>query len=412
MKCMEIYLLQLKRLLHRFIHIETRGLFSSSIVCFNHTCDVKTSCNLPNFDLQRFAEGEDKTEEPTEKRRKDAREKGQVARSQELNAAFVLLMGFFCLRILWEYIYTNISEYTVYIYTHLAQSTSIENIRELFIGIMLLLAKTSFPIMVAILIIGLGINIFQVGLVVSTQRLNINLGKLNPINGFGRIFSKRSLVELIKSIFKILIIGSFIYMYLKDQIPFMPYLMYFDLARSLEEIANIIFNMVFKVIAIIIVMGILDYAYQKWQTTQDLKMSKQEVKDEHKQMEGDPQIKGKIRRKQREMAMMRMMQEVPKADVIITNPTHLAVALMYKQGMVAPLIIAKGQDLVADRIKQIAREHKITIVENKPLARALYAAAEVGDMVPNELYQAVAEVLAYVYRLKNRVPKQAQRSAA
>ena len=201
MKCMEIYLLQLKRLLHRFIHIETRGLFSSSIVCFNHTCDVKTSCNLPNFDLQRFAEGEDKTEEPTEKRRKDAREKGQVARSQELNAAFVLLMGFFCLRILWEYIYTNISEYTVYIYTHLAQSTSIENIRELFIGIMLLLAKTSFPIMVAILIIGLGINIFQVGLVVSTQRLNINLGKLNPINGFVRIFSKRSLFELIKSIF-------------------------------------------------------------------------------------------------------------------------------------------------------------------------------------------------------------------
>ena len=409
MECMRIYLLQLKHLLHRFVYIETQDKISDDL---SYKDSIGPSYKLPNFDLQRFAEGEDKTEEPTEKRRKDAKAKGQVARSQELNAAFVLLMGFFCLRILWEYIYTNISEFTVYIYTHLPESTSIETIRELFISIMLLLAKTSFPVMIAIMIIGLGINIFQVGFMFSTQKIELKLSKLNPINGFGRIFSKRSIVELIKSIFKIIIIGSFIYMYLKDQIPFMPYLIYFDLGRSLEEIANIIFNMVFKVIAIIIIMGILDYAYQRWQTTQDLKMSKQEVKDEHKQMEGDPQIKGKIRRKQREMAMMRMMQEVPKADVIITNPTHLAVALMYKQGMIAPVVIAKGQDLVAERIKQIAREHKVTIVENKSLARALYAATEVGDIVPNELYQAVAEVLAYVYRLKNRVPKQAQRSAA
>ena len=400
MQCMEIYLLLLGRLLrfHRFNFINTYNKLPSN--------------NLHYFDLQRFAEGEDKTEEPTEKRRNDAKKKGQVARSQELNTAFVLLMGFFILRILWEYIYENIAGFTVYIYTHLPESTSIETIRELFIEIMLLLAKTSFPVMVAIMIIGLGVNFFQVGLMFSTEKIEPKLSKLNPINGFGRMFSKRSLVELVKSIFKIIIIGSFLYMYLKDQIPFMPYLMYFDLGRSLEEIASIIFNMVFKVIAIIIIMAILDYAYQKWQTTQDLKMSKQEVKDEHKQMEGDPQIKGKIRRKQREMAMMRMMQEVPKADVIITNPTHLAIALMYKQGMVAPLVIAKGQDLVAEKIKQIAREHKITIVENKPLARALYSAAEVGDVVPHELYQAVAEVLAYVYRLKNRVPKQAQQSAA
>ena len=390
---METYLLHLRRLLHYHKFISDN---SSSLI----------------FDLQRFAEGEDKTEEPTEKRRRDAREKGQVARSQELNTVFVLLTGFFALRILWEYIYTNIAEYTIYIYTHLAQSTSIETIREIFLGIMLLLAKTSFPIMLSILIIGLGINIFQVGWVISTGRIQFNLEKLNPINGFGRILSKRSLVELVKSIFKIIIIGSFLYSYLKDQIPFMPYLIYFDLARSLEEIADIIFTMVFKVIAIIMIMAVLDYMYQKCQLTQDFKMSKQEVKDEHKQMDGDPQIKGKIRRKQREMAMMRMMQEVPKADVIITNPTHLAIALMYKQGMVAPIIIAKGQDIVAERIKQIARDYKIAIVENKPLARALYAATEIGDIVPQELYQAVAEVLAYVYRLKNRAPKQTQRSAA
>ena len=399
MQCMEIYLLYLKKFLHHR-KFDTLGIFTES----------QTSSKLSNFDLQLFAD--EKTEEPTEKRRKDARNKGQVARSVELNTVFVLLTGFFMLRIFWEYIYTNIAEYTVYIYNHLAQSTSIETIRELFLGIMLLLAKTSFPIMVSIMIIGLGINIFQVGWNVSTEKISFKLSKLNPINGFGRIISKRSLIELIKSIFKIIIIGSFLYTYLEDQIPFMPYLMYFDLGKSLEEIAAIIFTMVFKVIAIIMIMAVLDYMYQQWQTTQDLKMSKQEVKDEHKQMEGDPQIKGKIRRKQREMAMMRMMQEVPKADVIITNPTHLAIALMYKPGMVAPIIIAKGQDLVAERIKQIARDNKITIVENKPLARALYTSTEVGDIVPHELYQAVAEVLAYVYRLKNRIPKQAKPSAA
>ena len=352
------------------------------------------------FDLQRF-DGE-KTEEPTAKKRSDARNKGQVARSQELNTAFVLMAGFLALRVLWEYVYVNISEYTIYLYTHLSQSTSTESIGELFIGIMLLLAKTVMPIMLAILIVGLGINLYQVGIVLSTERLEPKLSNLNPINGFGRIFSKRSLVELVKSILKIIIIGYFLYLYLKDQIPFLPQFIFFDLPHSLATAADIIFDMAFQVIGVIMLMAAADYKYQQWQTTQDLKMSKQEVKDEYKQMEGDPQIKGKIKQKQRQMAMQRMMKEVPKADVIITNPTHLAIALQYKKGMVAPLVVAKGQDLVADRIKQIAREHHVIIVENKPVARALYSAVEVGGTVPAELYQAVAEILAYVYRIKHR----------
>lgn len=352
------------------------------------------------FDLQRF-DGE-KTEEPTAKRRADARKKGQVGRSQELNTAFVLLIGFLVLRILWEYLYVNIAEYTIYLYTHLSQSMSTEGISELFIGIMLLLAKTAFPVMIAILIVGLAVNIYQVGLMFSTEKLELRLSNLNPINGFGRIFSKRSLVELVKSILKIIIIGFFLYLYLKDQIPYMPEFIFFDLPESLAMIADIIFTMAFQVIAVIMVLAAADYAYQKWQTTQDLKMSKQEVKDEFKQMEGDPQIKGKIKQKQRQMAMQRMMSEVPKADVIVTNPTHLAVALQYKKGMVAPVVLAKGQDLVAERIKQIAREHRIIIVENKPVARALYEAVEVGGTVPAELYQAVAEIIAYVYRIKHR----------
>jgi len=353
------------------------------------------------FDLQLFADG-DKTEEPTAKKREDARKKGQVGKSQELNTAFVLLMGFFMLKILWDTIYLNIADYTKYILSHPAQTVDTETVIQLFLGIVELLAKTSFPIMLAIMFIGLGINFFQVGLNFNTEAMEPKLDKLNPINGFGRIFSKRALVEMVKSIFKIIVIGAALYVVLVDHVLSMPQFIFFGLETSLGQIADIIFNMAFKICGLILVLGVLDLAYQKWQTTQDLKMTKQEVKDEFKQSEGDPQIKGKIKQKQRQMAMARMMQEVPKADVIVTNPTHFAVALEYHKGMVAPRVLAKGQDLVAQRIKEIARENGVAIVENKPLARALFASTEVGDSVPQELYQAVAEVLAYVYRLKHR----------
>lgn len=352
------------------------------------------------FDLQRFAGGE-KTEEPTAKKRADARKKGQVGRSQELNTAFVLLVGFFTLKLLWDSIYLSIASYTTYVFTNLNQSIDTENIIHIFIGIIVVLAKTAFPVMFAIMLIGLAINFFQVGLNFNTESIEFKLDKLNPINGFGRIFSKRSLVELAKSFFKILVIGFFLYRFIHEQILAMPQFMFFDLTTSLALVAEIIFQMAFIVIGVIMIMALMDYGYQKWQTTQDLKMTKQEVKDEMKQSEGDPQIKGKIRQKQRQMAMARMMKEVPKADVIVTNPTHYAIALSYQQGMSAPLVVAKGQDLVAQRIKEIAREARVPIIENKPLARAIYAAVQIGDAIPQELYQAVAEVLAYVYRLKH-----------
>lgn len=360
------------------------------------------------FNLQLFAEGE-KTEEPTGKKREDAKKKGQVARSQELNTAAVLLIGFFVLMVLWKYIYGNIAGYTTYIFSHLGDEVTIEFLMKSLIDIMVLLAQTAMPVMFAVLIAGLGINLYQVGITISTEKIEPKLDNLNPINGFGRIFSKRSLVELFKSLFKIAIIGFFLYRYLREQVGHIPDFMFYDLEQSLVEFADIIFMLAFQIIAVIIVLAVLDYAYQQWQTTQDLMMTKQEVKDEMKQTEGDPQIKGKIKQKQREMAMRRMMQEVPKADVIITNPTHFAVALMYHKGMIAPVVLAKGQDKVAQRIKEIAADYKIPIVENKPLARALYAAVEIGGIVPRELYQAVAEVLAYVYRLKNK--KQLRRSA-
>ena len=352
------------------------------------------------FDLQRFAGGE-KTEEPTAKKRADARKKGQVGRSQELNTAFVLLVGFFTLKLLWDSIYLSIASYTTYVFTNLNQSVDTENIIHIPTRRSSDLAKTAFPVMFAIMLIGLAINFFQVGLNFNTESIEFKLDKLNPINGFGRIFSKRSLVELAKSFFKILVIGFFLYRFIHEQILAMPQFMFFDLTTSLALVAEIIFQMAFIVIGVIMIMALMDYGYQKWQTTQDLKMTKQEVKDEMKQSEGDPQIKGKIRQKQRQMAMARMMKEVPKADVIVTNPTHYAIALSYQQGMSAPLVVAKGQDLVAQRIKEIAREARVPIIENKPLARAIYAAVQIGDVIPQELYQAVAEVLAYVYRLKH-----------
>ncbi len=354
------------------------------------------------FDLQLFADdGGEKTEEPTGKKLSDARNKGQVAKSQELNAAFILFIGFWSMKILGSFTYREIAGYTTYIFSHLNTTVDTETVMRLFLSIVTVLLKTSFPIMVAILVVGFAVNVAQVGWHFTTEPLGFDLNKLNPINGFGKIFSKRSLVELLKSLFKILIIGLFIYENIQDELLQMPKLIYLDLAAGLTKIADIIFMMAFKICAIFFVMAILDYMYQKWEHHESLKMTKQEVKEEFKQMEGDPQIKGKIKQKQREMAMARMMQEVPKADVIVTNPTHFAVALRYSDGMRAPEVIAKGQDLVALKIKEVAREAGVVIVENKPLARALYAAVEIGGTVPPELYKAVAEVLAYVYHLKH-----------
>ena len=356
--------------------------------------------SLFQFDLQLFA-GE-KTEEPTAKRKADARKKGQVGKSQEINAAFVLLAGFMVLKVLGGNAVAEIMNYSTYIYGNLNVDINEESIMQMFIGMIILLAKTSIPLMVFIMIIGLAMNLAQVGLNFSTETISFDPNKLNPINGAKRMFSKRSLVELIKSLLKILIIGYFVITYLSDEIFQIPKLIYMDIFAGLNKMSDTIFFLAFKIIGVFIVMAVMDFAYQKWQNLQDLKMSKQEVKEEFKQQEGDPKIKGKIRQKQRQMAMARMMQEVPQADVIVTNPTHFAVALKYQSGMSAPIVIAKGQDLVAQKIKAIARESNVPIVENKPLARALFAAVEIGAAIPQELYKAVAEVLAYVYRLKKK----------
>ncbi len=371
----------------------------------------KLSCKFYNckylrgdytFNLQLFA-GE-KTEDPTAKRMQEAKDKGQVARSQDLSAAIVILVGFLSLWGCGQLIYTNLAQFMVMMYKTLGTTPqlNVEYIMGLFVQVVLVLAKCLLPIMLAVMLAGLAFNYYQVGFVFSVEPLSFDLSKLNPITGMGRIFSKRSLVELFKSIAKICVVLYFVYSYILEQVMQMPKLIFMDMHMAMSTMVDIVFKLAFQICGLLTVIGMIDFVYQKWQHKQDLKMSKQDIKDEMKQSEGDPHIKGKIKQKQRQISMQRMMQEVSKADVIVTNPTHFAVALQYEQGMLAPLVVAKGQDFVAQKIKEKARELRITIVEDKPLARALYAAVEIGEYVPQELYKAVAEILAYVYRLKHR----------
>lgn len=364
--------------------------------------DSTVPYKLEKFDLQLFS-GE-KTEEATPKRKSEARNKGQVARSVELNSAFVILAAFFALKVIGGYIYNELAEYMGLILSHSAtKDFTIEFVKVLFINFTIIFFKAALPVMLVIALIALLSNLFQVGFVLSFEPIMPQLSRINPLAGFQRLFSKRSLVELVKSIFKIVIVSYFVYRFILKTSGDVPKLISAELADSLNLAASLTLDLVFQISAVMIVLATIDYAYQIWEHKESIKMSKQEVKEEYKQMEGNPQIKSKIKERQRAFAMQRMMQEVPKADVVITNPTHFAVALKYDQSMAAPIVVAKGQDFLAQRIKETAKDSKVIIVENKPLARALYSAVDIGSSVPPDLYQAVAEVLAYVYRLKRRL---------
>ncbi len=376
-------------------------IFSGFFPCSNKA-QLQPFSKSISFDLQLFA-GE-KTEEATAKRKGEARQKGQVAKSTEVNSVFIILAAFFTLKLIGSYIYDELTGYMQLSFSNVATADmTINSIREIFLGFAIVFIKTALPVMCVILIVSLTINFIQVGFLFSFEPLMPKLSKLNPIAGFGRLFSKRSLVELVKSLLKITIIGYFIYRFMRKQIEQIPGLISAELIDSLHLAASLILNLVFQISAVMLVLAAFDYFYQWWEHKESLKMSKDDIKQEFKQSEGDPLIKGKIKQRQRAMSMQRMMQEVPKADVIVTNPTHFAVALKYEKAMAAPIVVAKGQDLIAQRIKEIAKENKVIIVENKVLAIALYAAVDIGYPVPPELYQAVAEVLAYVYKLKKRL---------
>ena len=246
------------------------------------------------------------------------------------------------------------------------------------------------------------LTIYQVGWKVSTETMKPEFSKFNPINGFKRIFSMNSLFELAKSILKVGIIAYITYTSLKDEANNLFILYEISLNQAIALVGEIILNVGLKIAIVFIFVGVVDYFYQKWKFSEEMKMTKQEVKDEYKNTEGDPQIKGRIRQKMREASQRRMMQDVPKADVVITNPTHFAVAIKYDAEVSsAPVVVAKGEDYLAQKIKEVAKENHVEIVENKPLARMLYYNVDIGAEIPPELYQSVAEVLAMVYHMKN-----------
>jgi flagellar biosynthetic protein FlhB len=378
------------------------------ITTFTASCPISAKLGQPvsdklkSIDLQLFA-GE-KTEEATSKRKGEARSKGQVAKSMEINSVFGLIAAFFALKMFGTYMYTELTNFMIFLFSHFSTDDfTINTMQELLLNFSLVFFKTVLPVMVIILITAVLVNILQVGIVFSTESLMPDLSKLNPLTGLTRLVSKRSLVEIVKSFGKIAIISYFIYRFILQEATQLPTLINAELIDSLKLVGALVLKLAFQISAVMFVLAVADFFYQRWEHSESLKMSKQEVKEEYKQTEGNPEIKSKIKERQRAMSMQRMMQEVPHATVIVTNPTHFAVALKYEKQMIAPVVVAKGQDFMAQRIKEVAKENRVVIVENKPLARALYSSAEVGAVVPTELYQAVAEVLAYVYRLKKRL---------
>lgn len=359
------------------------------------------------YNLQFFGEGGDKTEKATPKKLDDARKEGRVARSSDLINGFMLLLMFFVLK-LFGGIMAGLFLDSFVKYYNKASDISMEvfDVRQavnLSNEIVLDIVIASLPVLIGSFIVALVGNIVQVGWKVTGKPLKPKLDRLNPIGGLKRMFSQEKVVELIKSILKVLAIALVAYNEVKDRWKFILNLYDFEFMQAILNIFDIVLDVGIKISLIFVVIGLADFGYQKWKHLHDLRMSKQEVKDEMKQSEGDPQIKGQIRQKMREGARRRMMQDLPKADVVITNPTHFAVAVKYdKDTAEAPYVLAKGADYVAANIKEIAKQNNIEIVENKPLARMLYYNVEIGDQIPPELYQMVAEVLAYVYSVKNK----------
>lgn len=346
---------------------------------------------------------QEKTEQPTPKKIADARKKGTVAQSREIPSAIILLtaLGFFFFSGSW--MFSSLSEFMGGILRNIGSFRihDITTASTLSIIILKNVLSIILPFMLAVVAAGIVANIVQIGFLFSPEAFSPKLSKFNPIKGIKKLFSLKSLVELVKSLIKITFVSGIAYLTIKTELKTIPTLMQMDIKDIISFIGTTSFKICLYVSMALIIMAVLDYAYQKYEHTKSLKMTKQEVKDENKQTEGDPKVKARIRSIQIEMSRRRMMESVPEADVVITNPTHLAIALKFdSENMVAPKIVAKGAGKIAERIREIAGENQVPIVENKPLARTLFKIAEIGDYIPAELYQAVAEVLAYVYRLK------------
>lgn len=364
-----------------------------------------------SYDLQLFAkEGQDgeKTEEPTAKKLEDARKKGQVMRSTEVVTAATLLAFFFMLKIFVGFIgnrfMTSFRQTIGFISDYTSEPFTLNTARTIIRGSFWDIIVAAFPIMIVGLVVTIVAIVFQVKWKVTAEPLKPKFDKFNPVTGMKRLFSKDKIMDLFKSIAKVVILAYVVYSYLKNQWPLIYKMYSYTLPQAIAVIGDTVINVGIRISALFAVIALFDLFYQKWKYHQDMMMSKQEVKDEYKNSEGDPKVKSQQKQRMQQASQRRMMQDLPSADVVITNPTHLAVAIKYdKDTNEAPVVVAKGADYLAQKIKDRARENAIEIVENKPLARMLYHNVEIGAEIPPELYQMVAEVLAYVYSLTGRV---------
>lgn len=364
------------------------------------------------YDLQFFGDDADKTEDATEKKLSDTRKKGQVAKSQELANAIELIILFILLRVFGQFIGGQFeglftwyfdSEISNIIGSEERSGLTVLAATQILMKVGQQFIVSAAPFLIGGFMIALLGNGLQFRFQVTTEPLKPQLSKMNPANGIKRIFSKQALFNLLMSILKLVIIFGVAYTVISGEADKIFLLYEMDFRAGLAFTLNLVIDVGLRVSLVYLVIGFVDFFYQRRKFKNDLKMTKQEVKDEYKDSEGDPEIKGRQKQRMREASQRRMMKSVPKADVVITNPTHIAVALQYDAEVAeAPLLVAKGQDYLAMKIKETAKENNVEIIENKPLARAIYTTVEIGDQIPPELYQAVAEILAIVYNHKGK----------
>ncbi|RMH63819.1 MAG: flagellar biosynthesis protein FlhB [Calditrichaeota bacterium] len=345
--------------------------------------------------------GQEKTEQPSAKRREEAQEKGQVAKSQELNSVAVIAGTLIVFKYMASHFGNTIKGYMGYIYSEsgvfVLNKTSFMTILAMSLKTVALVLG---PVLLTVLTFGVVSNVGQTGLVWADKAMKPDFSKINIFKGLKRLISTRSLVELLKGVLKITIIAFIGYSVLSKLYGTYLVMPHRTVAEIAGFLGDAIYELTFKVLLALLVMAIADFAYQRYEHEKSLKMTKDEVKDEAKQAEGDPKVKSRIKSIMRQRIMERMMSKVPEATVVVTNPTHYAVALKYEPGSKsdAPMVVAKGKNLIAQKIKEIAAEHDVPVIENKPLARSLYAMVEVDQEIPEMLYQAVAEVLSQVFQ--------------
>jgi len=346
----------------------------------------------------------EKTEEPSQHRIDEFRKKGDVASSRELTSVLVLAACLLTLSLSLVYIYEELTKYVEWLYTlDVASAYTEKSLNTITTKTFMVALKCGAPVMMTALCVGVLVQVAQIGFLYSPDILELNFDRVNPINGAKKLFSMQSLFETVKGLIKFTVVLAVVYLYLKDDLAKYNGFMHLELYQSFVYGKELLMKLSFAIIMALGVVAMMDFAYQKFQYQKKLKQTKQQVKQEHKEQDGNPEVKQRIRQIQREMSRKRMIKDVQTADVIVTNPTHISIVLKYdSEKMVSPMVIGKGQDHMAMRIREIAKQHDIPIVENVLLARTLYKTVKTGQPVPRNLYKAVAEVLAFVYKLKKK----------